>query len=121
MAQHLAVTEVLVLIYHHSVSLGSDIEYDIGFLAIFVHGSFVIGEGGLSVLSLVVDIEELTEALNAYAAKHTKDVALVFVELLTDVRCVIEGNLSVSLPGGASRQYTRRSSRRKACTPVKLR
>jgi hypothetical protein len=104
LTQHLAVAEVLVFIYHHAVSLGGDIEYDVGFLAIFVHGSFVIGEGSLSVLGLVVDVEKLAETLNAYATKDTKDVALVFVELFFDVSYVVQVSQSDYLPGGASRQ-----------------
>jgi hypothetical protein len=104
LTQHLAVTEVFVLIYRHSISLSCDIEYDIGFLAIFVHGSFVVGEGSLSMLGLVVDIEELAKTLNADAAKDTKDVALVFVELWVDVSYVVEAKLVDYLPGGASRQ-----------------
>jgi hypothetical protein len=104
LTQHLAVTEVFVLVYRHSVSLGSDIEYHFGFLAIFVHGSFVVGEGSLSMLGLVVDIEELAKTLNSDATKDTKDVALVFVELYMDVSCNIEGKLGKDSPGGASRQ-----------------
>jgi len=104
LTQHLAVTEVFILIYRHSISLGSDIEYHFGFLAIFVHGSFVVGEGSLSVLGLVVDIKELAKTLNADATKDTKDVALVFVELCVGLSCVIEGTFVDHLPGGASRQ-----------------
>lgn len=80
LTQHLTVTEVLILIYHHAISLGGDIENDIGFLAVFIHGSLVVGEGSLAILVVVVGVEELTEALDAYTAENTENLALVFVE-----------------------------------------
>lgn len=92
LAQHFAVAQVFVLVYHHTISLGGDIEDDIGFLAIFVHGSLVVGEGSLAVLMFVVVVEELAETLDTDAAKDTKYVALMFVELwyLSVLQTVIE-------------------------------
>lgn len=81
LAQHLAVAEIFILVYHHSVGLGGDVENDIGLVAVFVHGALVVGEGSLAILVGVVGVEELAETLDAYAAEDTEDVALMFVEL----------------------------------------
>lgn len=80
LAQHLAVAKVLILVNHHAISLRRDVEDRIRLLAIFVHGSFVIGEGRLAVLVVVIRIEELPETLDAYTTKDTENIALVFVE-----------------------------------------
>jgi ABC-type phosphate transport system permease subunit len=85
LAQHLAVTQVLILIYRHSVGLSGDVQDYVRFLAILVHGSLIVGEGCLAILMVVVVIKELAEALHANPTEDTEDVALVFIEFWNDV------------------------------------
>jgi hypothetical protein len=79
LAQHLAVAQVLVFVNGHVVGLSCDIDDNVRFISVFVHGPLVVREG-VAVLVSVVGIEEDTKALDANTAEYTENVSLVFVE-----------------------------------------
>jgi hypothetical protein len=84
LTQHFTIAQVLVFVNGHVVGLSRDINNNVVFVAVFIHGPLVVRER-LAVLVSVIGIEEDTEALDANTAEYTKNVSLMFVEFYSDV------------------------------------